>query len=190
MHELPSLPYTKERILQNMGKLPQIYMRHPDITNLPELVLPEGVTLHTHIEGTEENWENLIESAFGHRYSFDACIRNGGDYKPEHVLYLSKDGKDIATTTAVEKDIFPGEGWFRMVGVSADAKGTGAGRLIALAALHTLAKRGYKTVVLSTDDERLPAINLYYSLGFRPIYTHESHTERWNKILPQLKYNK
>ena len=170
-----------------MGNLPQLFMRHPDITNLPKLILPEGMEIHTHVEGTEENWEDLIESAFGTRYSFDACIRGGGDYKPEHVLYLSKEGKDIATTTAVEKDWFPGEGWFRMVGVRADAKGLGAGRIIALAALHALAKRGYKTAVLSTDDYRIPALNLYYSLGFRPIYTHESHEERWNKVMPQLK---
>lgn len=170
-----------------MSDLPQIFMRHPDITNLPPLNLPEGITLHTHAEGEEENWELLIERAFGQHYSFNDFIRNGGDYKPEHVLYLSKDGKDIATTTAVEKDSFPGEGWFRMVGVDPDSRGIGAGKLIALAALHSLAERGYKTVVLSTDDDRIPAISLYYRLGFRPIFTHESHAERWEKIMPQLK---
>lgn len=170
-----------------MGILPQLFMRHPDITSLPELELPDGVTLHTHLEGTEDVWEALIERAFGTHYSFDQFIRNGGDYKPEHVLYLTKDGKDIATTTAVEKADFPGEGWFRMVGVDPECRGIGAGRLIALAALHSLAERGYKTVVLSTDDERIPAINLYYSLGFRPIYTHESHEERWQKIMPHIK---
>ena len=170
-----------------MSDLPQIFMRHPDITNLPPLNLPEGITLHTHVEGEEENWELLIERAFGQHYSFDDFIRNGGDYKPEHVLYLSKDGKDIATTTAVEKESFPGEGWFRMVGVDPDSRGIGAGKLIALAALHSLAERGYKTVVLSTDDDRIPAISLYYRLGFRPIFTHESHTKRWEKIMPQLK---
>ena len=166
-----------------MENLPQLFMRHPDITNLPPLQLPEGVTLHTHIEGEEAAWENLIERAFNNHYSFDACIRNGGDYNPEYVLYLSKDGKDIATTTAVEKDIFPGEGWFRMVGVDPEARGTGAGKLICLAALHALAARGYKTAVLSTDDARIPALCLYYKLGFRPIYTHESHKERWEKVL-------
>lgn len=170
-----------------MGNLPQIFMRHPDITSLPPLVLPEGVTLHTHLEGTEDVWENLIERAFGTRYSFDQFIRNGGGYKPEYVLYLAKDGKDIATTTAVEKADFPGEGWFRMVGVDPECRGIGAGKLIALAALHSLADRGYKSVVLSTDDERIPAINLYYSLGFRPIFTHESHEERWQKIMPNIK---
>lgn len=170
-----------------MEALPQLFMRHPNLENLPPIFLPPGVGLFNHREGHEKEWEELIEDAFGMHYSFEDCIRNGGDYKPEYVLYLSKDGRDIATTTAVENDKFPGEGWFRMVGVTPDARGIGAGKLIALAALHSLAARGYKTAVLSTDDYRIPAINLYYNLGFRPIYTHESHEERWAKVLQQLR---
>ena len=170
-----------------MSDLPQIFMRHPNITSLPPLSLPHGISLCNHTEGNEAQWEELIEKAFGTHYSFDQFIRNGGGYMPEYVLYLMRDGKYIAKTTAVEKADFPGEGWFRMVGVDPEARGIGAGRLIALAALHSLAARGYKTAVLSTDDERIPAISLYMSLGFEPIYTHESHQHRWEQILPKLK---
>lgn len=166
--------------------LPQIFMRHNDITHLPPLSLPAGFSLHNHKEGTEENWESLIESAFGTHYSFDDFIRNGGGYKSEYVLYIAKDGVDIATATAVEKAEFPGEGWFRMIGTSPAARGQGAGKLVCLAALHSLSARGYKTAVLSTDDNRIPAIRLYLSLGFEPIYTHESHQERWKKIFKEI----
>ena len=169
-----------------MESLPQLIMRHPDITNLPALELPENLTLHTHEKGMDESWENLIEKAFGIQFSFDQCIRNGGGYKPEYVLYINKDGKDIATTTAIENEKYPGEGWFRMVAVSPEARGIGAGRMITLAALHSLAQRGYKTVVLSTDDERIPAISLYLSLGFKPVYSHESHKARWDKIFETI----
>lgn len=170
-----------------MKTLPQLFMRHPDLEKLPPLSLPYGVSLHSHIDGEMDKiWENLIERVFENHFSFDSFIRNGGGYKPEYVLYLAKDGVDIATTTAIENDLFPGEGWFRMVGVTPEARGVGAGRLIALAALHSLAARGYKTAVLSTDDERIPALRMYYKLGFRPIYTHESNKERWAKILPQI----
>ncbi len=170
-----------------MEKLPQLFMRHPDLRILPPFALPHGWALHNHMDGMEESWENLIERAFGSRFSFENFIVNGGGYRPEYVLYLSKDGKEIATTTAVEKESFPGEGWLRMVASDPEVRGQGAGRLIVLAALHSLASRGYKTAVLSTDDERIPAINLYYSLGFRPIYTHESHKERWEKLFPRIK---
>lgn len=169
-----------------MGALPQLFMRQPDITNLPPLALPEGFSLHSHIEGQDKNWEDLIEKAFGSHFSFNDFIVNGGGYKPEYVLYIAKDGVDIATATAVEKDIFPGEGWFRMIGTAPEARGLGAGKLVCLAALHSLAARGYKSVVLSTDDARIPAIKLYLSLGFEPIFTHESHEERWKKVMENI----
>ena len=137
----------------------------------------------------EAEWEDIIKSAFGSNFTFDFLIK-AGDYKPEHVLYLSYNGKPIATTTAVEHQNYPGEGWYRMVGVRTDARGMGAGRLIGLAALHALRDRGYKSALLSTDDHRIPAINLYLSLGFEPMYTHESHKERWEKVLEAINNRK
>ena len=166
--------------------LPQLFMRNPDISGASPVILPDGIKLCHHVEGEEKRWEELIEKAFGAKYSFDAMIRNGGDYAPEHVLYLYRGEKAVATVTAVEKADFPGEGWFRMVGVDPECRGKGFGKLICLAAIYELKKRGYNSVVLSTDDKRLPAIKLYYSLGFRPVISHESHEERWQKIMPLI----
>ncbi len=171
-----------------MSGLPQLIMRKTDITDLPPLFLKEGMELLHHREGCgmEESWEEVIESAFDRHYKFSFLIK-AGDYKPEHVLYLSHHGRIIATATAVESPSFPGEGWYRMVGVRKDAQGLGAGKTIGLAALHAFRDRGYKSAMLSTDDERLPAISLYLSLGFEPYINHESHEERWQKVSAQLK---
>ena len=170
--------------------LPQLFLRKTNMDDLEPIFLPEGFALHNHIERTEENWENIIEDAFGAKFSFDKAIRNAGDYKPEYVLYVSKDGKDIATGTGVEKPEFPGEGWFRMIATKKEARGLGAGKLVCNACLHALKARGYKSVVLSTDDNRIPAIKLYLALGFEPIYTHESHEERWKAVMENINANK
>ena len=163
--------------------LPQLIMRNPDITELPPLLLPDGFTVFHHTEGCgmEAVWEDIIESAFGTRFSFSFLLK-AGDYHPSHILYLSENGRPIATASAVEHQSYPGEGWFRMVGVRSDARGKGAGRKIALAALYALRDRGYTSALLSTDDYRIPAISLYLSLGFRPLFTHESHKERWEAV--------
>ncbi len=160
----------------------QLIMRHPDLSRVPELVLPEGYELVTHKDGYEKKWENIIESSFGMHFDFDFLIK-AGDYAPEKVLYIKKDGKIIATTSAVENTAYKGEGWFRMVGVHKDAQGMGAGKHISLAALNSLKQRGYKTAVLSTDDHRIPAIKLYLSVGFEPVILDESHKERWEKVM-------
>ena len=163
-------------------------MRNPDITKLPPLVLPDGLELFCHKEnrGMEKIWEDIIADAFEQRFTFD-FLKNAGDYKPERVLYISKNGIPIATASAVEHQSYPGEGWFRMVGVKTEARGLGIGKMIALAALHSLRDRGYHSALLSTDDHRISAISLYLSLGFKPFPTHESHMERWEKVFETLK---
>ena len=166
-------------------RLPQLIMRISDLTNLPPIELHDGLTLHTHRGGDEKSWEEIIESAFGTHFDFALLDRLGG-YRPEYVIYAEKDGKNIATATAVENPAYPGEGWFRMIGTHAAARGLGAGRLVCLAALHSLRDRGYKSVVLSTDDYRIPALKLYLSLGFEPVYSHESHRRRWERIFKEL----
>ncbi len=170
-------------------KLPQLIMRHPDISKVPELVLPEGFTLKSHEAGDEKEWERIIENSFGYHFDFDFLIK-AGDYAPEKVLYILKDNKFIATTTAVENAKYAGEGWGRMVGVHTDSRGLGVGKMISVAALNSLKERGYKTCVLSTDDQRIPAICLYLSVGFLPVYEHESHKERWEKIFEIIKDRK
>lgn len=165
-------------------------MRHPDLSKLPPLEIPEGLALETHRDGMEEKWEEIIYKAFGAHFSFEKCIVNGmtvGGHNNEHVLYLTEGEKILATATAVERDDYPGEGWFRMIASNPEARGKGYGKLICLAALHSLKKRGYKTAVLSTDDDRLPALKTYLSLGFEPIYFHESHKERWENVFKNLK---
>ena len=166
-----------------MENLPQLIMRVSDLSDLPPIELPNGITLRTHRDGDEAAWESIIESAFNQHHDFGLLIRLGG-YDPSYVIYAEKDGELIATATGVENPAYPGEGWFRMIGAHKNARGLGAGRLVCLATLHALRDRGSKSVVLSTDDERIPALTLYYSLGFRPVYSHESHKARWEALLP------
>ena len=162
---------------------PQLFLRRDTLDDLPPFALPAGFSLHSEREGDEAVWEALIERAFGSHYSFEKCVREKDGYRPDGVLFIALDGKEIATATAAEQATwFPGEGWLRMVGSDPAVRGRGAGRLACLAALHFLAAHGYKSAVLSTDDHRLPAISLYRSLGFCPLLLREDHAERWKRV--------
>lgn len=165
-------------------------MRRGNLDKLPPLSLPEGFALHTHIKGQEKEWEELVEKAFGSHFSFEDVMVNIGLFRPEMLLYISKDGKDIATASAIEFHLFPGEGLFHMVAADPEARGQGAGRLVCLAVLHSIAAHGYKTAVLRTEDERLSAIKIYLSLGFEPFYVDDTQEERWNKIFEKIKEDK
>lgn len=167
--------------------LPQLFMRKSDMENIPETVLPDGITLHTHADGNEKEWENLIENSFGSHFDFANSLTNRKGYKPEHVFYLSRDGIDVATASAIEKQEFPNEGWLHMVGVHTSARGLGLSKPIVTAALDSFAKRGFKSVMLSTDDFRIPAIKTYLSLGFHPVLSHESHASRWDEVMSKIR---
>ena len=169
---------------------PQLFMRLDALDALPPLDLPDGMSVRTEREGDEAVWEALVERAFDTHYSFEKMMRRHKGYRPDSVRFVCRDGKEIATAAAVEQDWFPGEGWLHMVGTDPVARGTGAGRLAVLAALHRLAEYGFKTAVLSTDDFRLPAISLYLSLGFRPLILRDDHAERWARVKQKLEEGK
>lgn len=172
-----------------MANEPQLFMRHPDLKSIDPLIIPDKTELITHTDELETEWEGLTEKAFGVYFSFEKTIKNAETrcgYNPQHTLYLTNGSKILATATATERADFPGEGWFRMIAASPEESGKGYGRLICLAALHSLAERGYNTAVLSTDDYRIPAIRTYLSLGFCPVFTHESHRVRWENIYKSI----
>lgn len=169
-----------------MNNVQQLHMRRENLDSLPPIYLREGFGIHTHFAGNEKVWEDIIERSFGSFFSFEKFLIPCGGYAPEYVLYVSKDGTDVATAMGTEKPTFAGEGWLRMVGAVPEARGTGAGRLAVLAAMHSLAARGYKSMVLSTDDFRLPAISVYLSLGFKPIIFDSDHADRWNAVAAQI----
>ncbi len=175
----------KENQSVKVQALPQLLMRNPDLSALPPLALPEGFSVHTHRAGDDAVWEQIVSDAFGMQIPISR-LKNYEVYSPEYVWYVEKDGVPIGTADAVERAIYPGEGWLRMVAVLKNARGLGAGRIVVSAALQSLRARGYTSALLTTDDERIPAIKLYLSLGFRPVLAHKSHEARWEKIFRAL----
>ncbi len=168
-------------------KFHQLHMRKTNFDNLPLLNLKAGFGIHSHIEGQEKMWEDIVEKSFGKFFPFKEALIDCGFYQPSNTLYVTYNGKEIATGTASEHKAFPGEGWFRMVATVPEARGTGAGRLICEVMIQSLVARGYKTIALATDDDRIPAITLYLSLGFEPIIFDDEHKERWAKVMEQIK---
>jgi mycothiol synthase len=78
-------------------------------------------------------------------------------------------------------------GLIHNVGVDTDFLGLGLGRAVTIFALDRLRERGFERALLATEDYRLPAINLYLSLGFRPVCFNWFHERRWMRILQRAR---
>ena len=165
-------------------KLPQLIM-YADLANLPELNLPQDISIRSYKEGEESLWLNIIDTAFESSYNFDEYMKKDSAYKPERILFACIDGKPVATASAWYVERYGEDtGYLHMVGALPEYKGRKLGYLISLAAMIKMKQDGFKRVVLQTDDFRLPAIKIYLDLGFEiDLNSHKSIPERWEKIM-------
>jgi len=167
----------------NENNLPQLIM-YADLANLPELNLPQDISIRSLGDGDDKIWVDIMRIAFNAEYNFDDYMKNDSAYKPERILFACVDGVPVASASAWYRERYEANtGYLHMVGALPEYKGRKLGYLVSLAAMIKMKKDGYTRVVLQTDDFRLPAIKTYIDLGFEIDFnTHSSIPERWEKI--------
>jgi len=167
---------------------PQLLMRR-SLAGLPPLNPESGCRVRPLGPGEEEALTRVLQSAFPERAWTVEWVRSALTQAPdvEAVYVVELDGRIVGTASARRvPDRFPGEGYLHWVGVDPGAQGRGLGRLATLRVLHHFRDAGVASVVLETDDFRLPAIRSYLALGFAPQPVHESHPARWRAVLEAL----
>ncbi|MCK9899185.1 mycothiol synthase [Parafrankia colletiae] len=168
--------------------------------DLPEPVLPAGVTLRTFEVGRDEAaWLAVNTAAFadhpeqGRWTSDDLRAREAEPwFDPAGFFLAERDGDLVGfhwtkvhpdDPTPAPGDQPPGAGQgsagpigeVYVVGVAPGAAGTGLGRLLTVAGLRHLRGRGLGTVMLFVDEDNVPAVRLYTGLGFHRYITDVSY---------------
>jgi mycothiol synthase len=94
----------------------------------------------------------------------------------------------IGTASArywIEK--FPDEGYVHWVAIDPARRGQGLLQALMARVMQKFADDGKASVVLETDDIRLPAITAYLGEGFVPVYRDEGgHEQRWSAVFSNL----
>ncbi|WP_067568416.1 mycothiol synthase [Nocardia acidivorans] len=157
-------------------------------TELPELAVPEGLTLRTYA-GPSDDAEILRvnNAAFdwhpeqGGWTERDIAARRGESWFDPAGLFLAVDPADPERIlgfhwTKVHSDETPAIGEVYVVGVDPAAQGRGLGRLLTLAGLHHLRERGLGAVLLYTEADNTAAVNTYTKLGFAPAHIDVAYT--------------
>ena len=153
---------------------------------LPELRIPDGLTVRGYRPGSEDAEEVLRvnAAAFAHhpeQGSMDAANLAERMAEPwfdpaglllatepratggERVLGFHWTKQHPAPAGA---DPGPGPGEVYVVGIDPAAQGRGLGKALTLAGLHHLAGRGVREVLLYVESDNRPAIAVYAGLGF------------------------
>ena len=98
-------------------------------------------------------------------------------------------GTVVAASTAAVyvKSQYPDGHSLQWVVAHSDHLGTGAGQATVAAATQVLVDTAPTYSYLSTDDFRLPAINIYLKLGWKPLLFEDAQIQRWARIFGLLK---
>ncbi|MCX5904112.1 MAG: GNAT family N-acetyltransferase, partial [Proteobacteria bacterium] len=119
---------------------------------------------------------------------FCRTFSNDPEYNPDNLLLIYEDTTPIAAAAAWQKLLGSKKtGLVHMVGVDRKYQGRGLGRVITLLVLKRLRKRGFKEVMVATEDFRIAALSLYLALGFKPLYRHRSDEKRWKRVMQKMR---
>lgn len=145
---------------------------------LPEPVLPEGVSVRTFQPGTDDAaWLEVNAEAFAHHPEQGSLIQRDLDdrkaeawFDPKGFFLAEKEGRLVGFHwTKVHAD--EGLGEVYVLGVRPGAQGGGLGKALTSIGLRHLAGQGLPTAMLYVDADNKAAVTVYERMGFA---THET----------------
>jgi mycothiol synthase len=154
---------------------------------LPSARVPDGYVLRGFQPGDEQRWLELQHlGGFNHwdlegieKYLEDPVRREGS-------RVVTTGDRLVAATFATPHKSLDGVGYLDFVVSHPDHRGLGLGRAVCSGVTKFFVDHGYDSIILLTDDWRLPAIGLYLSLGFEPVMEREDMPSRWQAIMVEL----
>ncbi|MGQ5580105.1 mycothiol synthase [Streptomyces sp. ECR3.8] len=146
--------------------------------DLPDPVLPEGVTVRAFEPGRDDAaWLALNAAAFAHHPEQGSLTQRDLDdrkaepwFDPAGFFLAESDGRLVGfhwTKVHAEQ----GLGEVYVLGVAPDAQGGGLGKALTTIGLRHLADQGLPTAMLYVDADNEAAVSVYQRLGF---VTHET----------------
>lgn len=175
-----------------------LYMVWPATQTPPPFQLPEGYRLRYYRDEDAAAYCQLVNQDHWRDSGWRCTERSLADMivrtlpRGFFVVEHETSGALVATATArhrpdADMHYFPWGGEICLVYVHADHRRLGLGRAMTIAALQRLTEVGYANIYLNVMDERLPALNLYFTLGFTPLLYTPEVTGRWQEICGELK---
>ncbi len=171
---------------------PSLSMILSDLEGLPQASLPDGYLFRAMVPGSETDYVRVMQRtliANADMAWFRRTFQDDPAYDPDNlVLILNENGPVAAGAAWHAEGRQQGVGLVHMIGVVQEHRAHGVGRALVLWVLERLKARGFDQALLQTEDFRVPAIRLYLSLGFRPVFVHRTHRLRWKRIMGKVSH--
>ncbi|WP_030673396.1 mycothiol synthase [Streptomyces cellulosae] len=141
--------------------------------DLPEPVLPDGVTVRTFVPGTDDSaWLAVNAAAFAHHpeqgslTQRDLDDRKGEPWFDPAGFFLAFRGEELAGFHWTKVHAQERLGEVYVLGVRPGAQGGGLGKALTTIGLRHLAGQALPTAMLYVDADNKAAVSVYERLGF------------------------
>jgi len=134
------------------------------------------------IDSRDESHSERIEKLFNIVYD-DNRVPDDGFF-----CILDSDNKIVATAHIQLGEHTPDSATVHHVDASEKHRGKKLGKAVTVMVMRYAFEKGIKEVYLTTDDFRVPAVNLYLKLGFMPVLYETDMRERWTKLIKENNY--
>ncbi|MEU4652358.1 mycothiol synthase [Streptomyces sp. NPDC023723] len=149
-------------------------LRRPlDGLDLPEPVLPDGVTVRAFVPGQDDTaWLAVNAAAFAHHPEQGSLTQRDLDDREAEPwfdpagFFLAERAGELVGFHWTKVHAAEGLGEVYVVGVRPDAQGGGLGKSLTTIGLRYLAGRGLPTAMLYVDADNSAAVSVYERLGF------------------------
>lgn len=193
--EIPDSVY--ERLREELEKRTQPHKQQLKMILFPKkklpLGLPEGcrVVRFSGSDADIADWVRICKNGLvaddAGREAFDRTILNRPDVHPlQDVFFIERDGKKIATVTAMDNFENTGMGGIHMVSVATEARGQGLGNVLVRIAENKLYQSHCRIARLTTDEWRKAACKCYLNAGCYPVNYDKDMPERWTDVITEL----
>lgn len=168
----------------------QLRMRHPDLSRIPAVALPEGFEIRQSSVADVGGVTEVLQSAFPEMvWTAEKTLSDPLDNPGVRATYVVvHEGQIVGTVSGCDRELDGVPcGYVHWVGVHQSAQGNRLGYWSNLFILHVFVGWGYSSAILDTDDFRLAAIKTYLNLGFEPVMVDAEHPGRWDAVRSKLK---
>lgn len=184
--------------MTDFSKLPDvnIWMTHPDLTQIQQVDFPAGYHMRFY-QGAEDidKWVKIqqISDPFitPTAEHFNNSMPGTTEFRSKRIMFLVNPvGQDIGSITAWQTTKLSKNeiGQIHWVAILPSAQGQRLAIPMTIAACQRIVDLGHTKACLSTNTRRIPALNLYAKLGFRPMFQAIDQKEAWAKIALLIKY--
>jgi len=167
---------------------PQLFMRHPDLTQLPGPPTLSRYALRAADLANEHEraqLADLLSAGFDTTWTPEEVARTFSESEGVQATYVATVQNEIVGTASarVLPETYPDSGYLHYVAVRPTERGRHLGAAVTMTVLAHFLSQQLTVAVLETDDFRLPAIRTYLRLGFVPEYRQPEDELRWSLVL-------